>query len=315
MTGLLITLACALAATAEPPPDTAVAAVELEVYFEAKLLVRRRAWGRRWEVDQWNGGRVRMRGEPDGAATVYRISEVLEAPWTFRWYPSRDEVKLGAAVWVEKPSGDPYGSLAPRLEPLAREKHALWWDADPAAAGPEWAAQSGRFWARRHRREQAEKDALPEHPTYPFHVLGPIDDRFGFTVRDGAVGDVVETMTQPWLRDGWDAALSGEDVLGYGFWDSERPRWEPRTYETFAAALGLLRETDSEEALQGAWSVITAMQPWAGRFGGDRLVQPRQWRNRGAGTDEVQLLLTDGGDETFKFWVRVGYREAPRRKP
>jgi len=287
---------------------------EIEAFFEVKLLVR----DGRAQVDQWSAGRVRMRGTAgsDGS-TVYRISEIVESPWTFRWYPAKDEAKLGAAVWVEHPAGHPYGSLAPRLEAWAREKFALWWDADAAAPGPPWSAESGGFWARRHERELDDKDALPEHPTYPFHVLGPLDDRFGFTLANGAVAEVVENMSRPWLPNGWSDAVAGDGVAGYGFWERERPRWEPRTYETFGAALTLLGrpESDSADPVAGWMRVVTAMQPRAARLDGKALGTPRYWRSRGIGTDEVQILVTDDGLEEFKAWVRVGYRAVPRRTP
>jgi hypothetical protein len=294
-----------------PPP-------EIEVYFEIKLLVRERVWGRHVQVDQWSGGRVRMTGEsaPDGAS-VYRISEILESPWTFRWYPLKDEVKLGAAIWVEHPEGHPYGALAPQLEGSARSKFELWWDADPAVPGPSWSDESGRFWARRHGDELDRKDPLPEHPTYPFHVLGALDDRFGFTLRDGAVESIVERMSGPWLPDGWSRARDGVAVEGYGFWEHKRPRWEPRTYETFAAALALLGPSgsDSADPADGLMGVVSAMQPSAKRLGGIELRDPRQWRNRGAGSDELQILVQGLDPDTFKVWVRVGYRAAPPRTP
>jgi hypothetical protein len=318
MNELMLSLAVLLAGGVAPAPDPGVLSDELEVFFEVKLLVRQRVWGRQVQVDQWSSGRVRMKAvaATDGAV-VYRISEVLESPWTFRWYPLKDEVKLGAAIWVEHPAGDPYGSLAPGLETQARAKFALWWDADPAIPGPTWSAESGRFWARRHAQELVRKDALPEHPTYPFHVLGPLDDRFGFTLRGGAVDAVVENMSGPWLPDGWSAALAGETVEGYGFWERKRPRWEPRTYETFAAALALLGSpgSDSTDSLDGLMRVLTAMQPVAARLDERGLGEYREWRNRGTGADEIQILVMDDDLDAFKAWVRVGYRAVPQQTP
>ena len=299
-----------LLATAPPAPG-------LEVHFEVKLLVRDQVWGRRVEIDQWSAGRLRLAPSPgaDDSTQVYRIVEVLEDPWTFRWYPVRDEAKLGAAIHLERATGKPYDTLASRLEPLAREKYALWWDADEASPGPPWSAESGRFWAARHALEQAEKDALPDHPTYPFHVLGPLADRFEVTLRAGVVERVVERMTAPWLADGWAQSLGGAKVEGYGYWDRQRPGWEPRTYETFVAALGLLGADADLDA--GAQALLRAMQPRA------RMARPQQregrrtraWRGDGAGVRELQLLIDSPEDGTFKLWVRVGYRVAAPRTP
>jgi hypothetical protein len=318
MKQLVLQLAFLLASAAAAPSDSAVPPPELEVYFEIKLLVRERVRGRPVQVDQWSGGRVRMVGKrtSDGGM-VYRIAEILESPWTFRWYPLKDEVKLGAAVWVEHPEGHPYGALAPRLEARARSKFELWWDADPAVPGPSWSDESGRFWARRHADELDRKDPLPEHPTYPFHVLGPLDDRFGFTLRDGAVESIVERMSGPWLPNGWSEARDGEPVEGYGFWERKRPRWEPRTYETFAAALALLGSpgSDSADPTDGLMGVLSAMQPIAARLGRGELRDPLEWRNREEGSDEVQILVQDRDLDAFKAWVRVGYRAVPPQTP
>ncbi len=347
---LSILLADAHVATVPVSPDTALAVQDIELFFEVKLLLRERFWGRRVEVDQWTGGRLRMRGvsSPDGSKR-YDIAAVLESPWTFRWYPTKDEAKLGAAVHVERPLGDAYGTLAPELERLAGSKHALWWDADPSSPGPPWSADNGRFWSRRHAKERDEKDPLAEHPTYPFHVLGPLEGRFAFSVRDGAVSQVVERVTRPWLKDGWQRACEGETVDGYGFWESKRPRWEPRTYETLAAVLWLLGP--APERANDSWGdpvaqlaeVLATMQPRAARVSrgwtasgehhrvrvenGKTLIENeggvtrrddlrfRLWRSRAAGFDELQILLDDRGAEAFKLWVRVGYRPAAAVKP
>ncbi|NIM62427.1 MAG: hypothetical protein GTO30_12505, partial [Acidobacteria bacterium] len=291
------------------------AADEIELFYEVKLLVRQSAWGRSVQLDQWTGGRVRMTGSParDGA-TAYTLTEVLESPWTFRWYPTKDEVKLGAAVWVERPAGHPYDAVAPELEALARDKYALWWDADSPVAGPLWSEQSGRFWSRVHAGETDDKDALPADPTYGFHVLGPLDGRFGFKLRDGVVVEVGEWMSTPWLPDGWARALDGEPVTGYGYWERKRPHWEPRTYETFAAALTLLGPAGAEEGVRGVMRVLAAMQPLAERIKTKKLPRPLYWREQGELADEVQILLRNE-DESFKAWVRVGYRANPRRTP
>lgn len=346
---LSILLAVAHVATAPVAPGTAPPVHDIELFFEVKLLLREKFWGRRVEVDQWTGGRLRMHGvsSPDGSKR-YEIAGVLESPWTFRWYPTEDEAKLGAAVHVEHPEGDAYGTLAPELERLARSKHALWWDADPSTPGPPWSADNGRFWSHRHAKERDEKDPLAEQPTYPFHVLGSLEGRFAFSVRDGAVSQVVERVTRPWLKDGWQRARNGETVDGYGFWGSKRPRWEPRTYETLAAVLQLLGPAP-EKTSASQWSdpvaqlaeVLATMQPRAARVSrgwtasgedprvrvedGRTLIEIeggvtrrddlrfRLWRCRTDGSDELQILLDDRGAEAFKLWVRVGYFPAAVR--
>jgi len=347
---LSILLAAAHVASVPASAAPAPAVQDIEVFFEVKLLVRERFWGRRVEVDQWSGGRLRMRGTslPDGAKR-YDIVGVEESPWTFRWYPTKDETKLGAAIHVERPVGDAYGALAPELEPLARSKHALWWDADPSSPGPAWSADNGRFWSRRHAKEHDEKDPLAEYPTYPFHVLGPLEGRFAFSVRDGAISQILEHVTQPWLPDGWQRARDGEKVDGYGFWNSKRPRWEPRTYETLAAALRLLGPAPAGPG-DSPWGdpvaqlaeILATMQPRAARVSrgwtasgeqsrvrvedGRTLIEIegdvarrddlrfRLWRRRADGSDELQILLDDRGTEALKLWVRVGYRPASKTR-
>ena len=295
----------------------AIPAQGLEVHFEVKLLVRDRVWGRRVEVDQWSGGRLLLSGSPaaEDGRSVFRIARVLEDPWTFRWYPTRDEVKLGAAVHRVTAAGSPYDTLASLLEPLAREKYALWWDADEPVPGPPWASEGGRFWAERHATEENGKDPLPEHSTYPFHVLGPLEDRFEVTLRDGAFERVSQRMTQPWLPDGWARSLAGEPVEGYGYWNPKRPHWEPRTYETFTEALRLLAPGDSDMD-ERVKRLLRAMQPrirGLGRLQREGL-RTRTWRDEGDGR-ELQLLVDAPGDERFKLWVRVGYRASPPRTP
>jgi len=341
---LSILLAIAHVASVPASTGTAPAVQDIELFFEVKLLVRERFWGRRVEVDQWTGGRLRMRGKslPDGSKR-YDLASVVESPWTFRWYPTEDEAKLGAAVHVERPAGDAYGALAPELERLARSKHALWWDADPSSPGPRWSADNGRFWSRRHAKECDEKHPLAKHPTYPFHVLGPLEGRFAFSVRDGAVSQIVEHLTRPWLTDGWRRARDGETVIGYGFWKSKRPRWEPRTYETLAAVLQLLGPAPAGasaspygDPVAQLAKILATMQPRAARVSrgwtasgeqprgyvkdGQTLIEIegsvarrddlrfRLWRRRADGSDELQILLDDRGAEALKLWVRVGYR-------
>jgi hypothetical protein len=210
------------------------------------------------------------------------------------------------------------------------------------APGPPWSEETGSFWARRHAAELDEKDPLPEQSTYPFHVLGSLRDRFGFTLHDGVVERVEERVTRPWLADGWTRALAGERVQGYGYWDSRRPRWEPRTYETFAAALELLGPS-SADAVAVLADVLATMQPRAaricrgwqgsdetpsvrrfagrtllavedGRVSGRKDLRYRMWRSTGDHSDELQILVDDRGDDTFKFWVRVGYAPSPRNR-
>ena len=59
---LSILLAVAHVATVPVSPGTAPPVTDIELFFEVKLLLRERFWGRRVEVDQWTGGRLRMRG-------------------------------------------------------------------------------------------------------------------------------------------------------------------------------------------------------------------------------------------------------------
>ena len=224
------------------------AAEEVELHFEMKLLLRDRVMFRRVAVDQWAGGVLRMARRPaGGGSSRYTLSAVIEDPWTFRWYPTKDEAKLGAAVAVEQPTGHPYGSLEPLLLPLAREKHRLWWADDrveaTAARSPPWSDDADSFWAERHRAEEQEKDPLHPDAVYPFHVLGDVAGRVVFAVRpDGAVDleSIRETACRPWLERGWQEWIAGRGRAGYGYWEERRPDWEPRTYETLAAALRLL---------------------------------------------------------------------------
>jgi len=217
-------------------------ATEVELYFELKLLYRGQRSGRTLAVDDWAGGRLRMRESGD---RVYRLLRPLEDPWTFRWYPALGEAKLGGAVWVADPSGDVYDQPAASLIPLAERKYREWWRDDrvrPTAPElPSFFARTENFWAEGHRLER--RDPLHEDPVYPFHVLGDPRDRLRFAVNAGGAvipGSVVETMTAPWLADGWAQSQAGREVSGYGFWESKRPHWEPRAYETLAAGLRLL---------------------------------------------------------------------------
>ena len=153
------------------------------------------------------------------------------------------------------------------------------------------------------------------------------------------------SVTRPWLADGWQRARDGETVHGYGFWESKRPRWEPRTYETFAAALQLLGrapettgDATSRDPVAQLAEILATMQPRAARVSrgwtasakrprlrvedGQTLIEIeggvtgrddlrfRLWRCRTDESDELQILLDDRGADTLKLWVRVGYRAA-----
>ena len=231
--------------SSEPRP----APVETELYYELKLMVRDRVLWRRVAIDQWAGGRLLMRREPSTSGDGVRLELIrpLEDPWTFRWYPTKDEVKLGAAVAVEEPVGDPYGTLAELLEPHARDRYSRWWDRDLTEAtsrhGNTWQDRANRFWADQHRHETDEKDPLHRYPVYPFYVLGDPSGRFGLEVSDdGGVSEasIVDRMSAPWLTNGWQEWKRGSRRDGYGFWEAVRPAWEPRTYQTFTEALKLL---------------------------------------------------------------------------
>lgn len=279
--------------------------------FESKLLIRERSWGRRIEVDQWAGAELLVRRSAQGDGERYQLQRVLETPWTLRWYPTKGELKLGAVFHVPEPSSDPYGALASRAEPIARAKHALWWRSDPPIAGPEWAAESGRFWAQRHGEERATAPPLSEPSTYPFHVLGRLDDRFEVTV-DGGKTQVEQRMTEPWLRRGWQRWLEGERPDGYGYWgDDARPFWEPSLYESIALAHELFNSKTDEQLRVTLARLVETMQPRAEgraeRWLTDERLRLRVWRPSD-GRREIQLLLDDRGEERRKLFVRIGYR-------
>lgn len=213
------------------------------LFFELKLLIRGRSWTRRVALDQWAGAELLLRESADGRLELVRPAV---DPWTFRWYPTKRELKLGAALAVAEPAGDPYAGLEARLLPLARRLHETWWEndrVDDRGNGlPGWSGRVDGFWRGVHRGAGEAREPLAAAPTYPFHVLGEVAGRFALLrAPSGAVAGVRETMTSPWLADGWSRAVAGESVVGYGYWGTLRPWWEPRTYETVAAALELLR--------------------------------------------------------------------------
>jgi hypothetical protein len=183
----------------------------------------------------------------DDGSGRFRLLRPLEDPWVFRWYPTTDEAKLGAAVAVAEPIGDPYGALVPDLIPLAKRRHREWWVddrvADETGALPDWRGRTDAFWAETHRRERDVPPALHDEPVYPFYVLGEPSGRVDFSIDElGRLspGSIHEAMTQPWLPRGWEDWKEGRHNAGYGYWDRVRPEWEPRTYPALVAALRLL---------------------------------------------------------------------------
>jgi hypothetical protein len=249
---MLLGLQLLPAPAGRPQPGAPSPTSRRELYFEFKLLFRGAGLGRSAGVDQWAGGRLLMElrraaGADDEPSWSLELIGPLEDPWTFRWYPGRDEAKLGAAVSVVEPQGDPYHSLARLLEPQVRERYRLWWRDDSVGAtaphAPSWRARTDSFWSDQHRSEEQEKDPLPADAVYPFYVLGDPRGRFGARVEANGrlVGDSIhDRMSRPWLPQGWHESLSGRPVEGYGYWERKRPRWEPATYQALAAALRLL---------------------------------------------------------------------------
>jgi hypothetical protein len=349
MVSVCALLLVAATATTAAQPGTAEA-TEVELFFELKLLYRRAGLFGKTIVDQWAGGRLLARatavdcagaGETGRCGTRLELVRPLEDPWTFRWYDFKDEVKLGAAVWVREPTGAPYAALAPRLEPLARERYARWWDDDriePAGDGaaaetrPSWWREAERFWARAHAAEAGRKDPLHADPVYPFWVLGDPAGRLALEVSPaGAVveASVVERMSEPWRPEAWSAWQRGRHENGYGYWErTARPRWEPRTYQAFAAAFGLLAwplkdvpdgagrriEVDLPDGglVDRAVSVVTALSPRAG----GRL----RWRG-GPVTFRVYGMTAEAGPEplprssglVWRAWRRARLGGSPSR--
>jgi len=281
-----------------------------QLEFESKLLIRERSWGRRIEVDQWAGGSLLMERRPQPGGESYLLREVLESPWTLRWYPTKDELKLGTALHVERPKADPYGTLAPLAEPIAVAKRALWWDGDPAVPGSPWSTETGHFWATRHRLEAASAPPLAQPPTYPFHILGPLAGRF--EVRFSADETIVrQRLTKPWLADGWRRWVDGEQPIGYGYWGQDRPHWEPRLYESIALAHRLFDCTTEEQFRAALAALVEKMQPRAegraARWLSDDRLRLRVWRPS-EDRRELQVMLDDRGDERRKLFVRIAYR-------
>ena len=126
-----------------------------------------------------------------------------------------------------------------------------------------------------------------------------------------------ESMSTPWLPDGWRRAAGGDAVSGYGYWERTRPRWEPRVYPAFAAALRLL-DPEIRGIAVASEQLVAPLQPAArGRIdlsGGDGepAVRMRAWRQRSDDADEIQVLYDDRGEERFKLWIRAGYRKCVR---
>ena len=259
-----------------------------ELEFECKIRVRERVWGRRVELDQWAGARLAMARDQSDGADTFALREIFESPWTLRWYPTKDELKLGSEVHVATPQGDPYGALAPTLEPLAKKKRALWWD-DP-------------FFAPRKR---PAAPPLSEHPTYPFHVLGPLENQFVVTFRSNAV-EVEQRMTDRFLADGWQRAQRGESVDGYGYWDRKQPHWEPNLYRALAVAHQLW-SGDDDEAQEVLADLIGILQPRAA----GRLDDPSLRIERKRGEHELEITLIDPDDRT-RVWLRWRYSELNR---
>lgn len=303
---LLSSLLCLQLAALGPSAVRGADDGAVELYFELKLLLRQRHWTGRLALDQWAGGRMLgvFTDRGDGVRR-FELARPLDDPWTFRWYPTRDEVKLGAAVWVERARGDVYASLARRLEPQARERYARWWDGDRVERTmdrqPPWLDEADGFWARRHRLENEEKDPLAGEPTYPFHVLGPAAGRLAFDVDpDGRVraASIVETMTEPWLPRGWQESLEGRTRPGYGYWDRKRPRWEPRTYETLGRLLALLAWSCSDESVPWlpaatAAAVETLVPRAEGRFDWEGTLPLRCRTERAEDGATVEVALAD----------------------
>lgn len=333
-----------LAAAAGPAHGQA-ATPSHELFFEMKLLIRDRVLTRRLAVDQWAGGRLGLTRVRSAERTRFVLDRPLEDPWVFRWYPDSDEVKLGAAVHVDEPDGHPYGNLLPELLPRARSLHAAWWSDDPAApvtgTGPSWQSEVAGFWSELHATERAAAPPLHADPVYPFHVLGNPEGRFRFeTDPRGGVdpASIEQTMDRPWLSDGWDRSRGGESVSGYGFWEAERPTWEPNTYPALAAALQLLcwsplpQSLGPSELLDGtrhlapSWGVdlaaaasgvIAALNP---RFG-----KRADWRGDAAlsfvvAADGESIVLEGDtafrpdhpGELSIRVWRRTRFDGAPR---
>ena len=249
---MIVGAACVVALALGSPFSAPAGGDAFELYFELKLLLRATDADARVGVDQWAGGRLLAEltaadGEDGVGGWWLRLVEPIEHPWTFRWYPALHEAKLGAAVSVREPRGDPYRSLAALLTPEAETRYRLWWHDDrvesTAPLRPAFADRCDGFWSAQHRQEESRKDALAPAPVYPFYVLGEPRDRL--TVRIDAAGGVVsgsarEQMSEPWLPRGWKDWRNGRREPGYGYWKRRRPAWEPATYQAFAAALELL---------------------------------------------------------------------------
>lgn len=201
-------------------------AAEVELEFEWKLRYRPRFSFLPGAVDQWAGARLAL----DREGSTLALRAPLEHPWVLRWYPGKDELKLGTTVTVavDETAGHPYAALAPEAARRAAARERAWRD-DP--------------FFRDCRERAGETPRLSPDPVYPFWALGDPAGRLAFRLLPGGEAvDVRERLSEPWLPDGWAAARRGEAREGTGYWEAERPDWEPRLYPAIAAALGALGE-------------------------------------------------------------------------
>lgn len=307
-----------LTVTSVPSAAATTPALPVELYFELKLLLRERRGPLRVEVDAWAGGRLALQARELPGGRAFELQSVIEHPWVFRWYPTRREAKLGVAIAVPSPAADPYASLAVLVEAQAHERWRRFWldDRVDAAAprSPPWAVRADGFWTARHVAARERRDALPEAPVYPFHVLGPLPGRLRFrTDARGAVvrGSIEEQVSSPWLaNEGWSAARRGATVVGYGYWaPTARPQWEPRTYQALAAAVALLawsprgspqagavEELIPRGGVEDVSAVVAALLPRAaGRLGGRGAAPARMQRQ----VDDARHTVIVGGSEPF----------------
>lgn len=103
-------------------------AAEVELEFEWKLRYRPRFSFLPGAVDQWAGARLAL----DREGSTLALRAPLEHPWVLRWYPGKDELKLGTTVTVavDETAGHPYAALAPEAARRAAARERAWRD-DP----------------------------------------------------------------------------------------------------------------------------------------------------------------------------------------